>query len=167
MAPVKVKSLPSATELAVLTRNRIAAALFGLMMIGAKDGGCDPWAADDGNGNPAPHLPTGSYCTTDPPVGCVAICFIVTADAGISPPPTTPMLTGNCSDGDGPLAAQFVSDVQNTYDCDPNQYADMVSYVVFPDFFNLTPTVTKAGNCTTPPSLPGTEPLSDFMGFNQ
>ena len=77
------------------------------------------------------------------------------------------MLTGNCSDGDGPLAAQFVSDVQNTYDCDPNQYADMVSYVVFPDFSTSLPPFIKAETAHHPAKSSRHGLLSDFMGFNQ
>ncbi len=147
----------------MLVRNKLATALFGLVMIGAKDSGCDPWAADDGNGAPSPVAAVLNFCPTDPPLGCVAICFVVSMDAGMPMPPSdTPTIAGNCSSG-GPLAAQFVSDVQNTFDCDPDLYG--ASYVVFPTYFNLTPTVTKTSNCNQPPTFPSTELLSDFMGL--
>jgi hypothetical protein len=146
--------------------NRFKLTLFGLAMIGAKD--CDPWAAWDGNSGTLPPPPRiASYCTTDPPIDCVAICFVVGTGDAVPPPPSTPTLMADCGSG-GLVAQQFVDDVTTILTCNPNQYPDMSSYVVFPTFFQLTPMVTQTtGQCVQPPALPGTMPLSTFMGFDQ
>lgn len=149
----------------MIARHKGVVALVALTMIGAKD--CDPWGAWDGNNGKTPPVPVPQhYCTTDPPLGCVAICFFAPLDAPM-PMPSLPTPTANCSDpGAGPRAAQFLTDIDTVLTCDQNLYYG-ASYVVFPTTFYLDPQVTQTGNCTPPPPLPADEPLSAFMGFNQ
>ncbi len=144
-------------------RNRIALALFGFAMTGAKECTIDlPW--DDSGNNDAPPPPP-PICLTDPPVGCQAICVIVDpGDTGPPPPPPTPFVVGNCGDeGSGTLAALFTSDVNNTYTCDPAMY-DNQSYSVFPTYFFITPVVAQTGLCTMPPLPPSTDPFGNMFG---
>jgi hypothetical protein len=143
---------------------RIALALFGFTMIGAD--GCNvtlPW--DPGTPDSSPPPP--AVCLTDPPIGCDALCIVLdTTGTDIPPPPTTPIVSPDCSEGGGPLAAQFITDAQTILTCDPATYGPNMSYVVFPTEFSLTPQVAQTGICTMPPVPPPTESLANLMNPN-
>jgi hypothetical protein len=137
--------------------------LFALLTIGADDCALTQIGKPVPPSSTSPALP---YCSTDPPLGCVALCIFAPTDIpDMPPPPTTPTTTDNCTDpGSGTIAAQFITDVQTILECDPTLWGG-ASYVVFSTFFSLTRQVAQAGNCTPPPTLPDDEPLSTFMGF--
>src|SRR5262249_55454817 len=100
----------------MIARNKIALVLFASSMIGADQ--CTGWGwSSDSSTSSGGATALASFCATDPPLTCMAYCFIVDMDgSGVPSPPPTPVPDQSCYSG-GSLATQFVDDVNRILDC--------------------------------------------------